>query len=68
MYVLVVSRRRLGPGALELGGERLAVLGSDLALFGAEIGFVANNDERDPIDRLLGWWSERAIEKLSISG
>jgi len=53
-HVLVVSRRGFGPGALELGGECLAVLGRDLALFGAEVGLVTYNDKGDPIDGLYG--------------
>jgi hypothetical protein len=54
LYVLVVARRGFGPGALELCGEGAAVFGGDLALFGAEIGFVANDDEGNPIDGLMG--------------
>jgi hypothetical protein len=44
LYVLVVARGGFGPGAFELCGEGAAIFGSDLALFGAEIGFVADDD------------------------
>lgn len=30
----------------------LAIFGCDLALLGTKIGFVANNDNRDPVDGL----------------
>lgn len=52
LYVLVVSRRSLGPGAFELCGERAAVFGGDLALFGAQVGFVAYDYEGHPFDSL----------------
>ena len=51
--VLVVPRRSLGPGAFELLGKPLAFLGRHLALFGAEVGFVAYDDEGDEIGSLL---------------
>jgi len=52
-HVLVVSGRGLCPRALELFGEGFSVFGRDLALLGAEVGFVAYDDERDPVDRLV---------------
>jgi hypothetical protein len=53
-YVLVVARARFGPGALELFGESFAVFGRDLALLGAEVGLVAYDNNRDPLDSLGG--------------
>jgi hypothetical protein len=51
-HVLVVARARFRPGTLELFGKGSAVFGSDLALLGAEIRFVAYNDEGNPFDGL----------------
>jgi hypothetical protein len=51
-YILVVACTSFGPRTLELFGEGFAVFGRDLSLFGAEVGFVAYNDNRDPIDGL----------------
>lgn len=53
-HVLVVSSRGFGPCAFELCGECLAILRSDLALFGTEIRLVAYDDEGNPIDGLFG--------------
>ena len=53
LYVLVVARAGFGPRAFELRGEGAAVFGRDLALFGAEVGFVAYDDDGDPVDGLL---------------
>jgi hypothetical protein len=53
-HVLVVARARFRPGTLELFGKGSAVLGGNLALFGAEVGFVAYNDEGNPLDGLDG--------------
>jgi hypothetical protein len=50
--VLVVACTRLGPGALELFGEDFSVFGRDLALLGAEVGLVAHDNNRDPLDGL----------------
>jgi len=47
--ILVVPRARLGPSAFELFGEGFAIFGGDLSLFRSEIGFVAYDDERDPV-------------------
>jgi hypothetical protein len=52
--VLVVARARFGPGALELFGKGLAILGCDLALLGTEVGLVAHDNNRDPLDSLDG--------------
>lgn len=54
--VLVIPCTGLCPAALELLRELLAVFGGNLALFGTEIGFVANNDKGDPFDCLCGEW------------
>lgn len=48
LNILVVSCARFGPRALQLLGERLAVLGLYLTLFGSKIGLVANDDEWNP--------------------
>jgi hypothetical protein len=53
LYVLVVACAGFGPRAFELCGEGAAVFGCDLALFGAEVGFVAYDDEGHPVDGLL---------------
>lgn len=47
LHILIVSCRGLGPAAIQLGLEGLAVFGGDLALLGAEIGLVSYNDEGD---------------------
>jgi hypothetical protein len=52
--VLVVARARFGPGALELFGEGFAIFGCNLALLGTEIGLVAYDNNRDPLDSLGG--------------
>jgi hypothetical protein len=52
LYILIIARRRLGPRALELFRELLAFFGRDLALFGAEVGFVAYDDEGDKVGGL----------------
>lgn len=57
--VLVVASAGLGPAAVVLVGQLLAVLGRDLALLGAQIAFVAHDDDGDPLDAL---W--RRIEGL----
>ena len=51
-HVLVVPRTGFCPRALEFVGERAAVFGLDLALFGLEVGFVAYDDEGDRFDAL----------------
>jgi hypothetical protein len=43
--VLVVSSAGFGPAALDLLGDLLAVLGSDLSLLGPEIALIADNDD-----------------------
>lgn len=50
--VLVVARAAFGPRAFEFFGEGSAVFGRDLALLGAEIGFVSDDGEGDPFDGL----------------
>lgn len=51
--VLVVARTGLGPCTLELFGEGFAVFWRDLTLFGAEIGFVADDYNGHPFDGLV---------------
>lgn len=51
-HVLVVAGRCLCPCALELFGEGAAVFGGNLALLGAEVGFVAYDNDGDPVDGL----------------
>ena len=50
--VLVVARARFGETAAQLFGEFLAVGEGDLALFGAQIGLVADDCEGDGIGAL----------------
>ena len=50
--VLIIPRTGLCPAALELLRKLLAVFGGDLTLLGTEIGFVANDDNGDPVDGL----------------
>jgi hypothetical protein len=52
LYILVVARAGFSPRAFELCGKGTTVFGGDLALFGAEVGFVAYDDERNPVDGL----------------
>lgn len=52
--VLVVARAGFGEAAAQLLGELLAVCEGDLALFGAQVGLVANNRERDGVGTLEG--------------
>jgi hypothetical protein len=53
-HILVVAGTGFGPRALELFGQGFAVFGGDLTLFGTEVGFVAYNDDGDPVDGLCG--------------
>lgn len=50
--VLVIASTGLGPGTLKLLTKLLAILGSNLPLFGAQIALVADNDDGDPLDAL----------------
>lgn len=50
--VLIVPRAGLGPRALVLLGQLLAVLCRDLALLGAQVTFVADYDDGYPLDSL----------------
>lgn len=50
--VLVVSCARLGPAALYLLGELLAVFGGDLSLLGSQVALVADNADRDGVSAL----------------
>lgn len=52
LHVLVVPGACLRPGAFELLGESLSVIGRDLALGRVEVGLVANDDEGDPFGAL----------------
>lgn len=52
VYVLVVASACLGPAAVVLVRQLLAVLGRDLALLGAQIAFVAHDDDGDPLHAL----------------
>jgi hypothetical protein len=51
-HVLIVAGARFCPCAFELFGEGFAVFGRNLTLFGAEIGFVAYDDNGNPVDGL----------------
>lgn len=57
-HVLVVAGAGFGPRALELFGEGFAVFGGDLTLFRTEVGLVAYDDDRDPVDGLYCRLSE----------
>ena len=50
--VLVVARARLGEAAAQLLGQLLAVGQRDLALFGTQVGFVADDCEGDGVGAL----------------
>lgn len=50
--ILIVAGTALGPGAVVLLAQLLAVLGADLSLLGSEIALVAHNDDGDPLDTL----------------
>ena len=50
--VLVVARAGLGVGAIELLGQRFALLDGDLALLGTEIALVAYDHDGDPFGAL----------------
>jgi len=52
LHILVVSGAGLSPRALELFGEGFSVFGRNLALLGAQVGFVAYDDNGDPVDCL----------------
>lgn len=58
--VLVVARTRFGETAAQLFGEFLAVGEGDLALFGAQVGFVADDCEGDGVGAL--WQEEVLVE------
>jgi hypothetical protein len=51
-HVLVVAGTGFGPCALELFGQGFAVFGSDLTLFGTEVGLIAYDDDGHPVDGL----------------
>lgn len=51
--VLVIASAGFGPGAIVLLRQLLSIICADLALLGAEVTFVAHNDDRDPLDALL---------------
>lgn len=51
--VLVIASAGFGPGAIVLLRQLLPIICADLALLGAEITFVAHDDDRDPLDALL---------------
>ena len=50
--VLVVPRTCFRPATLELLRELLAVLGGDLALLGAKVRLVTDDDDGNPVDCL----------------
>ena len=50
--VLVVARAGLGEAAAQLFGELLAICEGDLALLGAQVGFVAYDCEGDCVGAL----------------
>lgn len=60
--VLVVARAGLGEAAAQLLGELLAVCESDLALFGAQVGLVADDRERDGVGTL----EERSVSEKPV--
>ena len=51
--VLIVARAGLGEAAAQLFGKLLAVCECDLALLGAQVGFVADDGEGDCVGALL---------------
>lgn len=50
--VLVIASAGFGPGAIVLLRQLLPIICADLALLGAEVTFVAHDDDRDPLDAL----------------
>lgn len=54
--ILVIPRAGFGETAAELFGELLAVGQGDLALFGAQVGFVADDCEGDGVGALEMVW------------
>lgn len=50
--VLVVARAGFGEAAAQLFGELLAICEGDLALFGTQVGFVADDRERHGVGAL----------------
>jgi len=56
LYVFIVARASFCPRALEFCCEGAAVFGGNLTLFGAEVGLVAYNNERNPFHSLVVCW------------
>lgn len=50
--VLVIASTSFGPSAIELLGQLLAVLLTDLALLGSQVALVAYYDNRNPVRTL----------------
>lgn len=50
--VLVIASAGFSPGAVVLLRQLLSIIGADLALLGAEVTFVADDDDRNPLNAL----------------